>query len=228
MMSQKLGKPLWVEWPLPELSLWHDSLWQTLLNRQKALAWFALLMLICAISAMAISMFDDRLIRGANLWLKPIKFMLSTTAFALTTAWLMGVLEPAQRQTLLMQSMVWLLIVTALFEVVYITGAAALGSESHYNTRSAWSATMFGLMAVAAVALTATQALLAWTIWRNAPVAPLPVAVQAVLLGLVLTWLLGTASGFLLGGKQPPAYGEAALPLLGWHLGGGDARPAHF
>lgn len=87
---------------------------------------------------------------------------------------------------------------------------------------------MFGLMAVAAVALTATQALLAWTIWRNAPVAPLPVAAQAVLLGLMLTWLLGTASGFLLGGKQPPAYGEAVLPLLGWHLAGGDGRPAHF
>jgi hypothetical protein len=110
----------------------------------------------------------------------------------------------------------------------YITGAAAFEAESHHNTRSARSSAMLGLMAMAAVALTATQALLAWAIWRHAPVAPLPVAARAVLLGLMLTWVLGTASGFLLGAKQPPAYGDGALPWLGWHFASGDGRPAHF
>jgi hypothetical protein len=109
--------------------------------------------------AVVMAVLDDRLIRGANLWLKPIKFMLSTAVFALTTAWLMGLLAPAQ---------------------------------------------------------------------RHAPVTPLPVAAQAVVVGLVLSGLLGTVSGFLLGGQQPPLYGEGALPLLGWHLTGGDGRPAHF
>jgi hypothetical protein len=227
-MSQKTDVPTATDWPLAELNLWQATLWPALLERQRLLTWFALLMLVGAVITVVIAIFDDRLIRSANLWLKPIKFMLSTAVFALTTAWLMGLLQPAQRQTIWMQGMVWVLMVTAMFEVVYITGAAALGSESHHNTRTAWSSAMFGLMAIAAVALTATQALLAWTIWRNAPTAPLPVAAQAVLLGLMLTWVLGTASGFLLGGKQPPAYGDGALPWLGWHWAGGDGRPAHF
>jgi hypothetical protein len=219
---------LHAQWPISELSLVNASLWQSLLERQKVLTWFAITMLVCAGAATLVALWDDRLIRGANLWLKPIKFMLSTAAFSLTTAWFMGLLEPHQRQTALMHSMVWVLVITALFEVVYITGAAAMGGESHHNTSTAFGAAMFGLMAVAAVALTTTQAVLAWAIWRNASVTPMPVAAQAVLIGLVLAWALGTASGFLLGGKQPPAFAEGALPLLGWHLGGGDGRPAHF
>jgi len=47
-----------------------------------------------------------------------------------------------------------------------------------------------------------------------------------VVVGLVLTFLLATISGFLLGGRQPPA--GMGLPIVGWHIGGADARPAHF
>jgi hypothetical protein len=106
------------DWPLAQLNLWQAPLASTLLERQRRLTWFALLMLLGAIAAMAVAMFDDRLIRGANLWFKPIKFMLSTALFAWTTAWLMGLLQPAQRQTVGMEAMVWVLMVTALFEVV--------------------------------------------------------------------------------------------------------------
>ncbi|TAG80584.1 MAG: hypothetical protein EAZ21_07975 [Betaproteobacteria bacterium] len=227
-MTTKPSTVSLANWPLTELNLFHSSPWEALLERQKLLTWFALVMLVCAIVASVIAIFDERLIRGANLWFKPIKFMISTAAFALTTAWFMGMLEPAQRQTAIMQGLVWVLILTALFEVIYITGAAALGGESHHNISTPFKAAMFGLMAVAAVALTATQGVLAWAIWRNAPVSPIPVAAQAVIIGLMLTWLLGTASGFLLGGKQPPAFSPGALPIIGWHLSGSDGRPAHF
>jgi hypothetical protein len=227
-MNTKPNDMLTANWPLAQLNLVNDNLWQSLLERQKVLAWFAVVMLACAAAAAVVAVVDERLIRGANLWLKPIKFMLSTVLFALTTAWLMGLLTSSQRHTALMQGIAWMLVITATFEVVYITGAAAFGRESHHNIHTAWSAAMFGLMALAAVALTATQAVLAWAIWRHTTSTPLPVAAQAVLIGLVLTWLLGTASGFLLGGKQPPQFSPNAVPLLGWHLSGGDGRPAHF
>jgi len=47
-----------------------------------------------------------------------------------------------------------------------------------------------------------------------------------VVIGLVLTFVLATASGFMLGGQQPPP--GLGVPFLGWHIGQADARPAHF
>jgi hypothetical protein len=41
----------------------------------------------------------------------------------------------------------------------------------------------------------------------------------------VLTFVLSTVSGFMLGGNQPPA--GQGIPLVGWHLYK-DIRPAHF
>ena len=38
--------------------------------------------------------------------------------------------------------------------------------------------------------------------------------------------MLATVSGFLLGGLQPSS--GVGLPIVGWHVDGPDARPAHF
>jgi hypothetical protein len=217
-----------LNWPLGVLNPNQPSFLTGLLHRSKPLVYLGLLMLVCAAVTALAALFDERMIRGMGIWVKPIKFMLSTAAFALTTAWLMGLLQPAQRQTRLIKSMVWVLVVTAVFEVGYITVAAAMGTESHHNTKTPTLAWMYTAMGVAATLLTATQGVLAWAIWRNNKARVMPVAAQAVVIGLALTWVLGTISGFLLGGKQPPVFAPGAVPLLGWNLSGGDARPAHF
>ena len=84
---------------------------------------------------------------------------------------------------------------------------------------------MFGVMAIAAVGLTASQAWLAWEIWKEQKSADIPVETLGVIIGLVLTFVLSTISGFMLGGNQPPA--GQGLPIVGWHLYK-DFRPAHF
>jgi hypothetical protein len=48
----------------------------------------------------------------------------------------------------------------------------------------------------------------------------------AVVVGLVLTFVLGAGVGGLLSGLEPPQ--AAALPVVGWSMAGGDLRPAHF
>jgi hypothetical protein len=50
-------------------------------------------------------------------------------------------------------------------------------------------------------------------------------ATWGVVIGLLLTFILSTISGFMLGGNQPPA--GQGLPIVGWHLQK-DIRPAHF
>lgn len=197
-----------------------------LLNRQRVLTLYALLMLAAMIPTLVLAVVDERTLREVGIWAKPLKFMASTTLFALTTAWFMGLLPQARRNAPVSRAVVWTLVWTSLFEVVYISLQAALGAPSHYNMADRFHAAMFVLMAVAAVLLTGTQAVLAWQIYRHRAQRPLPVAAQAVLAGLVLTFVLSTVSGFMLGGQQPPA--GSGLPIAGWHLGGGDLRPAHF
>jgi hypothetical protein len=80
-------------------------------------------------------------------------------------------------------------------------------------------------MAVAAVGLVASQAWLAWVIWKALGTAVLTPTLLAVLLGLSLTFVLSTVSGFMLGAKQPPA--GVGWPVVGWHTWQ-DLRPAHF
>jgi hypothetical protein len=109
--------------------------------------------------------------------------------------------------------------------VVYISYQASLASASHYNVSDPIHAFMFGLMGVAAVGLTASQVWIAWLIWKEQSHAVIPTATWGVIIGLLLTFILSTVSGFMLGGNQPPA--GQGLPFVGWHLQK-DIRPAHF
>jgi hypothetical protein len=196
------------------------------LARQRALTLFGLLMWAAMVPALLAWGLDERSLRGVNIWVKPMKFMASVGLFALCTAWFIGMLPAAERSGRAVRVVVWTLIGTGLFEVGYITLQAALGAGSHYNTGSRFHGLMYTLMGLGAMALTATQPLLAWQIARHAR-SDVPVVWRdAVVLGLVLTFVLGASSGALLGGAQPPS--GAGLPLVGWHLGGGDMRPAHF
>ena len=198
-----------------------------LLRRERRLAVFGL-GLLALLLPMAIAWgVDERMLRGANVWLKPMKFALSIGLLALTTAWFAGHLAPKRRAGRAMDWIVWLLIGAGSFELAYITLQAALGQGSHYNVGDPLHATMYSLMGLGAVVLTATQPMLAWQLYRHRDEA-LPAAYRlSVLLGLVLTFVFGAGVGGLLSGLQPPE-GGVALPLFGWSLGGGDLRPAHF
>jgi hypothetical protein len=81
---------------------------------------------------------------------------------------------------------------------------------------------MFVAMAVAAWALTGTQAVLAVQIARHVERTTCTLSVE---IGLWFTFILGSISGMLLGSMQAPL--GSGLPVLGWHMWG-DIRPAHF
>ena len=78
---------------------------------------------------------------------------------------------------------------------------------------------------IQAVGLTFSQAWLAWEIWNEQKGADLRVETLGVILGLSMTFVLSTISGFMLGGNQPPS--GQGIPIVGWHLYK-DIRPAHF
>lgn len=197
-----------------------------LLRRERRLALFGFALLALVVPLALAGVLDERTLRGANVWLKPMKFALSLGLFALTTAWFVGHLLPAARRLRALDWIVWVLIGSAGFELAYIALQAGLGSGSHYNVGDPLHAALYGLMGLGALALTATQPALAWLLLRHADPRLASAYRLAVLIGLVLTFVLGASVGGLLSGLQPPE--TSALPLIGWSLAGGDLRPAHF
>ena len=200
--------------------------WQEALRRERTLALFALGMALALLPTLVALGLDDRLFRGVSIWAKPLKFMASISLFAICTGWFMGLVPAAQRGSRALRLVVWTIIVAGTAEVAYISLQAALGLASHYNLTSLFHKVAYQLMGVGALSLMLTQPVLAWQIAKHSAAPVDPAWRDAVVLGLVMTFVLGVGAAGPLANAQPPA--GAGLPLLGWHLSGGDLRPAHF
>lgn len=200
--------------------------WREALRREPALTWFALALTLALVPTLIAMGLDDRTLRGVNVWAKPAKFMASIALFALTTAWFIGLLPAARRSARPVRVLVWMLLISATGEIVYITLQAALGQASHYHQGDLLHRVAYQLMGAGALALTATQLVLAREIAKHGDPALPAVWREAVVLGLVMTFVLGVGAAAPLGNAPPPS-GSGSL-LFGWHLGGGDLRPAHF
>ncbi|MFZ6654002.1 hypothetical protein [Undibacterium sp. TJN19] len=203
----------------------------SLYDAQQVLLMYSLLMGIGMVAAWGWSRFDLRTFRGVGIWVKPLKFMSATALFALTSAGLMQMAEVTPAALPAFYSIAVLIVSTSAFEVAYISLQASLGEASHYNTSDALHAAMSGLMGIVAVCLTASQVWLAWVIWLHHSRPAVSLMQIAIVTGLILTFVLATVSGFLLGARQPAA--GKGLPLVGWHVRDdgdtqGDMRPAHF
>lgn len=188
------------------------------------LAYGALMWLSCGLTYV-VSLNDTRTLREVGVWVKPLKFMAATALFAWTTVWVSHLANPEVTHGTNYLWICALIIATSLFEVAYITYQGSQGAASHYNISDPVHALLYGAMALAAVGLTASQVWLAWEIGKKTEFAELSVITLSVIIGLLLTFLLSTVSGFLLGGHQPPA--GQGLPVVGWHLHK-DIRPSHF
>ena len=203
-----------------------SALLRELRARHPAMATVGLALLLAMLPALVALALDDRSLRGVNVWVKPLKFMAASGLFLLTLAWFTDLVDPAWRHRRLMRWTAGLAITMAVAEVAYITVQGALGQPSHYNFSDRLHLTMYSLMGIAATVMTATQAMLAVAIVRHGRAGVSPLWRAAVVTGLLLGFLMGAAAGGLLGSMQPPA--GSGWPIVGWHLGGGDLRPAHF
>jgi hypothetical protein len=210
------GAPRW------QPAAWLAACWR----QQRALTFFALLMALAMLPTAVALGLDERSLRGVSVWVKPLKFMASMALFAITTAWFVGLLPQARWHGRPVRVAAWVIIVCGGAEVAYISLQAALGEVSHYNFSDALHIRLYSLMGLGALAMTATQAVLAWQIVRYGRADLHPTWRAAVVAGLVLTFVLGAGAGGLLGSMQPPT--GAGLPVVGWHLAGADLRPAHF
>jgi hypothetical protein len=198
------------------------------------LYWVGLALLIISIPTLVLTLLDSRQLQGVSVWLKPFKFQISTGVYLLTLALFMVWLPAQALRTKKARYVVWGAVVSGLFEVGYITVQGSLGLASHYNLSSRFFANMYTLMGIGAVVLASASLVLGILIARRQDY-ELPAALKlAVVLGLILTFVIGTGFGGYLSAQRAGHWvggvlsDSGGLPLVKWSRSGGDLRVAHF
>jgi hypothetical protein len=167
---------------------------------------------------------DDRVLLGAPLWLKPLKFAISFVAYAGMLAWLLGRLRERA-----LQRTGWVIVTASAVEMAIIVGQAARGVRSHFNADTSFDATLFSVMGATIVVLWFATLAVALRFVRQ-PDRDRAVG-TAIRLGLIVT-LVGLLEGFAMVALNGHAVGVPdggpGLPLVGWSTTGGDLRIAHF
>lgn len=174
---------------------------------------------------------DPRLLNGVSVWAKPAKFALSLAIYFGTLLMFIRTLPAAQTRTKTARFMVSSLAWVAMLEMAYIAIQGGLGEVSHFNFTTPFHSLMYSLMGAGATWLVLGLLWMGWLIVKNQDLGePL---VLAIVLGLVLTFLLGGGFGSYLGGQtghwvNGPTTDENGIWLFNWTTGGGDLRVPHF
>ncbi len=212
--------------------------WRGHIARSRAAApplfWVGAVMLALSVMVATLGQFDVRQFQGVGVWVKPWKFLVSTGVYLLTLALFMSWLSRAALRTRTANYVVWVAVTTGVFEVAYVALKASQGAASHFNISTRLDATMYSLMGVGAVFLISASLALAVLLARRSDYALSPHAKLAIVLGLIMTFVLGStfggymsaqAAGHWVGGVRTDAGG---VPVMNWSRTGGDLRVAHF
>jgi hypothetical protein len=182
---------------------------------------------------LCISAFDQRLIGGEGVWLKPIKFQIALAVHFATLAAIAGLLDRRHQTSSILFWVAAASVGSAVFEIVYIMAQAARQEASHFNLTSRAYQIMYGLMAIGAVAITGAAAVLGALVWFDSETRLGLATRTAIALGLIGGTILTLVIALRLGGAlnhhvgtEPP--GAARFPFTGWSMSVGDLRVPHF
>lgn len=210
---------------------WLPSL-ASLRNAEPRLFGLALLLVAALAPTLAAHLVDERTVLGVDVWLKPIKFQVALAVYLLTLAFFARFIPDATKDRRWYRIYVGAVMAAIVMEMLWIGGAAMLGTASHFNIAGP-GAFLYPAMGAMAVLLTSITAVYAWLIARNPETGLSPVLKESVVLGLAMVLPLtlvtaGTMSqmgSHLVGGAAGDAGG---LALMGWARQAGDLRVAHF
>ncbi len=199
-----------------------------------ALFWTGLCLLLLSCVTLLLTQLDARLFQGVSVWLKPWKFQVSTGIYLLSLLLFMFWLPKEALKTKSARYVVWVAVLSGVFEVAYITWQGAQGKASHFNVATPFDSAMYTLMGIGAGLLVSASLVLGILIARTKAYA-LPAAMKlAIVLGLISTFVLGLVFGGYMSGQRSGHWvGTAAtdaggLLLFAWSRSGGDLRVAHF
>lgn len=193
-------------------------------------------LLLAAIPATLIALqFDDRVINDIPIWVKPLKFYVSTALHLITLAVLVRFLANETR------SATWLSIIAAvsaaasIVEVLLISGQAFRGVASHFNYATSLDGMIYALMGVGALLLIAPALVIGVRFFAASVSEKLTPGLKlgaglGLTIGFVLTlviagYMSSRSGGHWVGAAPTDIDG---VPVMGWSRQGGDLRVPHF
>ena len=186
---------------------------------------------------------NPRTITGMPAWLKPAKFAISTSIYALTLAWIFRYLPEWPR---LRSVTGWITSVVFVLEVGLIDVQAARGTTSHFNVGTPLDKTLFAIMGVAIAIAWLASIAVAVAVFRQK--FTVPVMGWAIRMGLLIT-VVGASIGGMMVKPTSAQMAEArvthhltisgahtvgapdggpGMPGTGWSREHGDLRVPHF
>ncbi len=192
--------------------------------------WTSLAFLVLFVLCLGLTLIDDRLFNGINVWVKPAKFFLSLGLHMLTLSFGLTLLPERIRNSWPTIVITGTMAAMAILEMIYISYRAALGQASHFNTSSELAGLLYSLMGMGAALMMVVTLFLGVRILRHGAATLMARAtgwsfVAAAILTLIVGFTLGGMGSHWIGGDQTDATG---LPVFGWSTTGGDLRAAHF
>ncbi|PZG18356.1 hypothetical protein C1I95_13725 [Micromonospora craterilacus] len=210
---------------LPQRAPWHRPL-------MVFVAAMAVLAVVSAIGIVA----DPRILTGAPIWLKPLKFAVSFVLYGVSLAWMLSLLR---RRSRVVEWAGTVIVAVSVVEMAIIVGQVLRGTTSHFNETSALNGVLWQLMGAAIMVLFVAHLVIGVVVLRQ-PIAD-RAGRYAIGLGLGVAALgMLVAIPMVLPGQAPAVEGIAGahsvgvadggpgLPLVGWSTTGGDLRIGHF
>jgi hypothetical protein len=205
--------------------------------------WLTLLGLLSAaliLVTAGLAFVDGRLVTGALVWYKPLKFAMSLALNAFTLLWLLHFVQGRQQWISIAATTV---AIASLVEIAIIAGQALRGVGSHFNVVTPLDGILFSVMGIFVNFLWAGMLIVAVLLMLQR--FQQPAFAWALRLGMVITLASSIVTGVMMvsaPGIQDAAGqtiyagshsvgvqdGGAGLFFLGWSTEGGDLRAPHF
>lgn len=199
----------------------------TVKKNSPTLYWIVIAHFVLAIGAIAGSLIDDRTLLGLNVWIKPIKFSISTAIYILTVGFLTTLYPYSKRKKNLINGIVsW----TLLIEIVLIFYQASRGVQSHYNLSNPFDSLVFAAMGIFIAINVLIMVLFIFDTIRLKLETP-KLLQWAILLGWLIVFFGSWIGGQMISGMSHNIGvedGGPGLPFVNWSTIAGDLRVAHF
>jgi hypothetical protein len=124
----------------------------------------AALTAVLAVGLLPVMVVDHRQLLGVSVWLKPWKFAVSITLYALTVAWMVTLVDRGAR---LARRAATVAAAALGVEIVLITAQAARGVPSHFNTGTPLDSMVFYVMGASIGAVWVATLVLALVLVRQ-------------------------------------------------------------